>query len=116
MDQDMTSEALARARAELQVSGAKFRTLVEQSIVGFYVVQDDRFTYVNPRLTEILGFSAEELTSFPVLDFVAAEDRPLAAENIRKRLDGTLKTIRYHLRMRHRDGRVIRAEVHGTST
>jgi PAS domain S-box-containing protein len=91
-----------------------FRALIEQSIVGYYVVQNDRFVYVNPRLAEILGFTADELKSRPVVDFIADEDKALASENIRKRFDGTVSSIRYRLRMRHRDGRIIRAEVHGT--
>src|ERR1035437_9530387 len=34
--------------AELQAAKDKFRALVEQSIVGIYIIQDDRFLYVNP--------------------------------------------------------------------
>jgi two-component system, cell cycle sensor histidine kinase and response regulator CckA len=111
-------EAGQRARAESALAAAegRFRTLVEQSIVGFYIIQDDRFTYVNPKLAEILGYSTAELTSRPVLEFIAAEDRPLAAENIRKRLAGTVASIRYALRLVHRDGRIVHVDVHGTRT
>src|SRR5256885_595913 len=47
-----TSELIDANRA-LAATNEKFRTLVEQSIVGIYVIQDDRFTYVNPKMTEI---------------------------------------------------------------
>jgi PAS domain S-box-containing protein len=116
MGHEMISETITQVPEAMALQGteATFRVLIEQSIVGFYVIQDDKFAYVNPRLTDILGYSAEELTSRPVFDFIAAEDKALAAENIRKRIDGTTSSIRYQLRMRHQDGRIIRAEVHGT--
>ena len=36
---------------------------------------DGRFVFVNPAWTTTLGWSAEELTSRPFLDFVVPEDR-----------------------------------------
>jgi PAS domain S-box-containing protein len=101
-------------QAALRTSEARFRTLIEQSVVGFYVIQDDRYVYVNPKLTDILGFSADEMASRPVLDFIAVEDRPMVADNIRNRLEGTVESVRYHLRMRHKEGRVVHLEAHGT--
>jgi PAS domain S-box-containing protein len=116
MDHEIIPETITHLPGPMMLRGNEttFRVLVEQTIVGYYVIQDDRFVYVNPRLTEILGYSAEELTSRPVFEFIAVEDRALAAENIRKRFSGTVSSIRYRLRMCHRDGRIIRAEVHGT--
>ena len=37
---------------------AEFRHLVEQSPVGTYVIQDERYRYANPKLAEILGYDA----------------------------------------------------------
>lgn len=110
--QDITERK--RAEDALRVAEARFRTLIEQSIVGFYVFQDDRLVYVNPKMTEIFGFSSEDLTSRPVLDFIIAEDRPQAQKNIRNRLDGRVASIRYQHRMTHSDGRILHVEVHGT--
>ncbi len=107
---------LEERNTELAAAEAKFRTLVEQSIVGIYVIQDGRFVYVNPKMAEIFGFSPLELTSAPVTDFIFEEDRPLALENIRKRMAGEIESIRYGLRMLCQDGRVIHVEVHGGRT
>jgi two-component system cell cycle sensor histidine kinase/response regulator CckA len=105
-----------QAMLALRAAELKFRTLVEQSIVGFYVVQENRMTYVNPRLCEITGYSAEEMKSRPVLDFIADEDRPIVSENIRQRIEGKVQSLRYSLRMKHREGRIVHVEVHGTIT
>src|ERR1019366_10164065 len=50
---------LKEKNMELQAAEVKFRTLVEQSIVGIYIIQDDQLVYVNPRMVEILGRSEE---------------------------------------------------------
>lgn len=39
----------------------KFRNLVEQSLVGVCIVQDEKFAYVNPRFSEIFGYSQQEM-------------------------------------------------------
>jgi PAS domain S-box-containing protein len=100
----------------LTAAEAKFRALVEQSIVGIYVIQDDGFVYVNPKMSDIFGTSVEDLTSRPVSDFIAPEDRDLARENIEKRLLEIPSAIRHELRMLHKTGVVLHVEVHGTRT
>lgn len=105
----------ARHEAEdaRRAAEAKYRGLVEQSLVGIYMIQDDRYVYANPTFAHIMGYSAEELMAGKVLDFVFEEDRPLVAENIRKRLSGEIHSIRYGLRMVRKDGKMIHVEVHG---
>ena len=56
----------------------------------------------------------EELTSRPILDFIVEEDRPMVAENIRRRLEGDVQQIRYNLRMLQKDGTAILVEAHGS--
>ncbi len=114
-NRELLAEISAREQSQLALRAAetKFRTLVEQSLVGIYVIQDGRLLYVNPRLEEILGYSAEGLTSRPVLDFIHEADRSLAQENFRRRLEGEVQSIHYQLRMTRQDGAVIHVEVHG---
>jgi PAS domain S-box-containing protein len=110
---DELEERVQERTAALDAANGKFRDLVEQSIVGIYAIQDGRFAYVNPKMVEIFGFTAEELTSRPVVNFIVEEDRPLATENIRKRIQGRVRQIRYSLRMLRADGSIMDVEVHG---
>lgn len=71
---DAEAEA-TRYQATLQESEQRFRSLIEQSIVGAFIIQYDRFVYVNPRLENILGYPAGGLTGISPLDIVAAKDR-----------------------------------------
>jgi PAS domain-containing protein len=72
---DLTEQ---KRQQEAQLAAeAKFRRLVEQSITGIYVIQDDRFAYVNPKMAEIFGCTQQELTCKPLADFIFEEDREL---------------------------------------
>lgn len=115
-NQDLQLHITERNEAEgaRRAAERKFRILVEQSLAGIYIIQGDSFVYVNPKMSEIIGFSQEELVSRPVTDFVHEDDRGMTAENIRRRLVGAVDHVRYQLRMRHKDGRVLHAEAHGT--
>jgi PAS domain S-box-containing protein len=110
---DTMAAALERRQSELAAAEGKFRMLVEQSIVGIYVIQGEQLAYVNPKMTEITGFTQGELTSRPLMDFILEADWPLVVENIRKRFEGAVHHIRYNLRMVRKDGATIHVEVFG---
>jgi len=88
--------------------------LDDQSLVGVYIIQDNRFVYGNAGLAQIYGYTIEEMLALPsVLDIVADEDRSMAAENIRKRIAGERPVIRYSMRGKRKDGAIIYVEAHG---
>ena len=103
---------LKEKNTELMAAEVKFRTLVEQSIVGIYIIQDDQFVYVNPRMAGIFGRSEEEMTSRTVYDFMVPEDQALARENIRQRISGGVPSLHYYSRVLHQSGAVLQVEVH----
>jgi PAS domain S-box-containing protein len=68
-------------------------------MIAVYLVQDGRFTYVNPKLADIFGCSQEEVLAAPsVLDFIAEADHALVVENFRRRLSGEIQTAQYEFR------------------
>ncbi|PKM97522.1 MAG: hypothetical protein CVU79_07745 [Elusimicrobia bacterium HGW-Elusimicrobia-3] len=107
----------ARKKTELALkeSELKFKTLTEKSIVGVYLIQGGLFRYVNPVMSEVFGYSPEELINRKgPQDLVQAEDWPLVQESLRRRLDGEIKSLNYGFRGVRKDGAVIYAEVFGT--
>jgi PAS domain S-box-containing protein len=106
-----------RAAAALRTTEQLFRALVEQSLVGIYVLQDGRFRYVNPRFREIFRLPPDWLDQpRQILDLVDPEDQPLVMENIRRRIEGEVAAVQYCLRGRRTDGAVLHLEVHGSRT
>ncbi|GIM48038.1 hypothetical protein DNHGIG_35870 [Collibacillus ludicampi] len=95
---------------------AKYRSLVEEALVGVYIFQEGRFCYVNPRYCDIFGYTKEEMLCMDVLGLVLPEDRSMVSENIRKRLTGEVRSLRYQARGIKKDRSIIHYEVHGTVT
>ncbi len=92
-----------------------FQALVERSLVGTAVIQDERLLYVNPMLCRIFGYRREELVpNGNPLDLIAEPDRMLVAANMRRRLEGSLPAVEFICGGRRKDGRPIDIEIHGT--
>ncbi len=93
-----------------------YRSLVESSLAGVYLIQDGRFPYCNPRMAEIFGYESNHvlMRECTVADLVAPDDRDLVLGNIRKRLDAQVESLHYGFRGLRKDGRIIEVEVLGT--
>jgi PAS domain S-box-containing protein len=106
-----------RVEAAVQESEAKFRTLVEQSLVGIYIIQDGRFVYVNQRCAEIHGRTVEEMLRLPsVFDVVTPPDRQAVRERIARCISGGVTSTNYAFSIQRKDGQVRELEVFGSRT
>ncbi len=96
-----------KANLEVQASEARYRQLVETMNDGLAVIDErGRFTYVNNRLAEMLGYPAEEIIGNPTTDFIADEDnRQILASQLETRKTGSSKP--YELTWRRKDGEEI---------
>ena len=109
---DITDQAALAAQSALHEE--QLRALVEQSLVGIYLVRGGRFAYANPRLAEILGHTVDGLLALPtVLEVVHPDDRDMVADNLRRRVEGELDELRYEFRAQRPDGSEAVVEVHG---
>lgn len=90
--------------------------VIDNAIVGVYVIQDDRFRFVNARFADIFGYTVEELENRPFLDVVADEDKPLVASKVRSKITGEEPVTTYGFRGRRRDGGVVYVEVMSSRT
>jgi len=108
----------AEAAQALRSSEDKFRALVEQSLVGCYIIQDGRYVYVNPKFEEIFGYQPGEIEEqgITVEEITWPEDLPQVRENLRLRVEGTIRSIHYSFRGKRKDGSPIDIEVHGART
>jgi PAS domain S-box-containing protein/putative nucleotidyltransferase with HDIG domain len=109
------SHALERfdERRRLADSEVRFRLIVEQSIVGIYMVDESRFLYGNARLCEVLGLTPQELLRKSLADVVHPEDRALVLGKVRERVSGAAQDTRYEFRILKPDGTVRDVGVHG---
>ena len=82
-----------------------YRTIAGSLHTGFYIIQDQRFQFINPYIQKLTGYREEELLGKDVLDLVHPEDRDAVINNIAT----VLKTGRFNpfeYRILTRDGKV----------
>lgn len=108
---------ITRADAAIRESEEKFRTLVESSLVGVYIVQDDRFVYANPAMAKIYGYTPEEFLAIEsVRETVAPDDRERVDGYIRQRIYGEIPSVKYDYNAIRKDGSIVRVEALGSKT
>jgi diguanylate cyclase (GGDEF)-like protein/PAS domain S-box-containing protein len=89
-----------------------YRLLVEESLVGVYMVQDERLIYANRKLGELFGYTREEMLALPsVTEVIAKSHRDTVRETLRKRLVGEIREIEYTIRGQRKDGKLIHLDV-----
>ncbi|QRK13062.1 PAS domain S-box protein [Archangium violaceum] len=77
------------AEAEQRRSEIRFQLLVESAQEGIWMVDDENRTiYVNRFLTQMLGYSAEEMKEKTLFDFIRKEDAALMVQYIEERRQG----------------------------
>lgn len=104
-------------RQELMDALAQFKGVVEQSVAGIYIVQNGKFTYVNPRFAEILGYASyNDLVGREILTVVAESDRELVEKNIQLRLSGEKNSLAYETCLLRKDNSMVEVGVHGSVT
>lgn len=111
VSRDITSRK--KTEAALQEAEEKYRSLVEEALVGVYLIQGWKVTYANPRCEEMLGYRQQELMNKHVLDIVHPDDYKKLIRRIKQRKG---KSIHYFFRAIHKEGRIIELELHGALT
>lgn len=100
---------------KLRETELKFRTIAEKSMVGVYIVQNNMFTYVNPRFANVFGYEPAELLNVTnTVEKIFHESYyDTVREHIRRRIEGEIESIRYEAMGRKKDGSTNWVEIYG---
>ena len=103
-----------KAERQLLESEAKYRLVVENSLVGVLVIQDNLIRFANRRWCDMYGYDqAEVIDRLDPLDTVHPDDKDMVRRNIGKRATGQLDSVEYEFRAFRRDGQEITVKVFG---
>jgi len=103
-------QAVAQLQRELIFNQAVVSSLSNMG-EGLFVIEQRRFTYVNPALTLLTGYSAEELLSWDdFLQLFHPGEQERILDNHRRRLAGESFMTRYQTALQTRDGSRIDIE------
>lgn len=104
------------AEMALHESELKYRSVVENLLVGFYIVQDNFFKFVNPRFCAITGYSCDEVVDkLDPMKMIHPDDHRKVEESFDNRINGTVSYVEYELRLIKKDGMIITVKVIGST-
>ena len=96
-----------QAECALRESEEKYRALFENAGEAIFVAQDGRVAFLNPMTAQITGYSGEEITSRPFVDFIHADDRDMITDRHTRRLQGEDIPRSYTFRMLRKNGGLL---------
>jgi diguanylate cyclase (GGDEF)-like protein/PAS domain S-box-containing protein len=111
---DLLKRMLEEKSRALIESEVKYRTLVEQSLEGIMIVQDNIIKFINPKLLTVLSYKEQEIVGKDVLRFLYPDDREILSENIKKLYKNKDAGFPLEIRMIHKNEEIIYMEVLST--
>ena len=114
LELDKTAAHKRAKKAAIRKESDKYQLLMEYSPAAISVAQDGKHKFVNRCALEMLGYSEDELTSKPFIEFVHPDDRDMVMERYRRRMNNEEVPNVYILRTIARDGSVRWIEMHAT--
>jgi diguanylate cyclase (GGDEF)-like protein/PAS domain S-box-containing protein len=105
-DQAASAIYNARLRRSLEDSEARYRSIIDSTLMSVFIIQDGTIVYVNDHACKISGFAREEIIGKAALEFVAPSNKPEIQEklaNVR-----TMQTGQIH----HATARTLHKEGH----
>jgi two-component system cell cycle sensor histidine kinase/response regulator CckA len=100
-----------KAEEALRSAEAKYRALVEQSLMGVYILQNNRLVYTNPKAADMLGYTQQELIDSPfAFNFVHEQDRSMVQDQLERLDPERTPNVQLAVRGVRKDGEVIQVE------
>ncbi|MGK7961254.1 PAS domain S-box protein [Crocosphaera sp.] len=94
------------AQEALSKSEEKYRQIVETASEGIWIIdQENKTSFINQQMAEMLGYDIEEMMGKSLFDFVAPEDNTKVHNKIQKRRQGIADT--HDFKFRCRDGQEL---------
>jgi len=85
-------EALLEKRSqEIKEMMAMYQTIVDNSLMGLTIIQDEQFVFANNRTAEIFGYRPEEFLSFTysgIVNMIHHDDQLKVRELLKERMNG----------------------------
>jgi|GEM_PF-117296 len=103
-DYNRTLEAQVAKRTEaLAESEERYRRIVETSNEGIWLLDtENRTTFVNPKMAQMLGYSIEAMQGMSIFAFLDEEGKKIASNNLKRRRQGISE--QHDFKFRCKDG------------
>ena len=89
----------------LRKSEEHYRQVIQSLQEGLFVLQDDKFVFVNDAIVNILGYSVEEITGKPFWVVIPPEREEQITKYNNARKEGKKGSLSYEFSLLHKDGK-----------
>jgi len=107
----MLSDRIRTSERLMQVSEQKHRLIVENSLAGILVCEEEQILFANPRIGQMLGWRPTDIVGLSPWELIADEDRTRIRELTRREDARGPSGTRYECRFLHADGTRLWADV-----
>lgn len=89
----------------------RFKTIVENSLIGKFIIQENKLIYTNPEFERIFGYNKKDLINVSSFDnFVHKDDLMMVWDNYSARINSKKAPSNYTFRGVKKDGTIIHLE------
>lgn len=106
---DITAQR--RLEQSLTSSEAMYRSLIENSIEGIAITQEEKIVFLNQQMADLLGYTIEELAGKPYHQLISEEFLVMQRERTEKRTRGEAVDQFYQGSFLHKNGSKIEVEL-----
>lgn len=92
-----------QAEEKMRASEAMYRRIIETAYEGVWIIDaESKTSFVNQRMSEIIGYSTEEMIGASLFDFMDDQGKIIAAEDVERRRKGIKE--QHDFKFRRKDG------------
>ncbi len=105
------------AETALKENDELLKCLIDKSLAGVFLVQNNTFVHVNSRFAKMFGYLQDEIIGrLSPLDLAAKDSKSVVDEHIRSQIERNSKSVHYFFCGRRKDGVMVDCETLATRT
>ncbi|UCE28269.1 MAG: PAS domain S-box protein [Candidatus Coatesbacteria bacterium] len=110
---ELEAEIIERKRSEeaLRESEEKYRNLIERSNDAVAIIQDGVIKFANERVTDIFGYSVDELIGKDFIDYIHPDEEAKLTDIYERRMSGKEAPSIYEMVLKNREGESVHVEI-----
>jgi PAS domain S-box-containing protein len=85
----------------------EYQAFFDRANVGMILVQNERIIHTNAPISDLLGYSPEELVGTPFMKYIHPSELPRVKKNYNNRIKGKEAPIIYKTMLTHKSGRGV---------
>jgi PAS domain S-box-containing protein len=106
---------IIRDISELVRAQEAYRVLVQYSLQGLIIFQNDRIVFANPTFAEMVGYTVDELlflSPAELRELLSPEDQSVIVENAQSRIKGQPGKMQHEIAVKRKQGTLRKMEIY----